>query len=115
MPTPPPPATARPPRNPVALALLWVTGLLVVLVAAAWWRVPRIDPPDTASPLYRINVNTARSYELALLPDIGPAKAAAIVDERQARGAFTGPDDLQRVDGIAATIARRVSPHVCFE
>ena len=47
----------------------------------------------------RVDVNQASVAELTALPGIGPAKAAAIVQERQRRP-FSSIDDLTRVSGI---------------
>ncbi len=48
----------------------------------------------------RINVNTATSEELQLIPGIGPAKAAAIIQYRDEHGRFEAVEDLVRVTGI---------------
>jgi competence protein ComEA len=42
----------------------------------------------------------ARSDELYELPGVGPATAAAIVNDREANGPFATVDDLARVRGI---------------
>jgi len=47
-----------------------------------------------------VNVNTATAAELETLPGVGPATAAAIVDERTRNGPFASIDDLERVPGI---------------
>lgn len=47
----------------------------------------------------RVNINTASVNELTELPGVGPAKAAAIVEERE-RKPFTSVEDLARVSGI---------------
>ncbi|MCS2608984.1 ComEA family DNA-binding protein [Halomonas dongshanensis] len=49
-----------------------------------------------------ININTADAELLAELPGIGPSRATAIIDEREANGEFTSADDLTRVSGIGA-------------
>jgi competence protein ComEA len=46
-----------------------------------------------------LNINTASETELTALPGIGPAKAAAIVEQREQRR-FTSVADLMRVQGI---------------
>ncbi|MEY3019717.1 MAG: hypothetical protein RLZZ272_701 [Actinomycetota bacterium] len=50
----------------------------------------------------RLDVNRASVEELVVLPGIGPAKAAAIVQDRERNGPFQRPEDLQRVGGIGA-------------
>ena len=54
-----------------------------------------------------VNLNTASASELDALPGIGPARAAAILQEREARGPFASVDELSRVPGLGpAAIAR---------
>ena len=54
-----------------------------------------------------VNLNTASLSDLDALPGIGPARAAAILQEREARGPFASVDDLARVSGLGpAAIAR---------
>ena len=48
----------------------------------------------------RIDINRATASELETLPGIGPAKAAAIIEYRDASGPFTTPGDLRNVTGI---------------
>ena len=47
-----------------------------------------------------VDLNTATAEELEELPGVGPAIAAAIVDERERRGRFATVDDLLDVRGI---------------
>jgi competence protein ComEA len=48
-----------------------------------------------------VNVNTADAQAIAQrLDGVGPAKAQAIVDYRQANGPFKTVDDLEKVKGI---------------
>jgi competence protein ComEA len=47
-----------------------------------------------------VDLNRASADELDVLPGIGPATAAAIVDERNRNGPFASVDDLERVPGI---------------
>ena len=59
----------------------------------------------------RLNVNAASEHELTLLFGIGPAKAAAIVQYRQAHGDFGSLDELTAVRGIGPRIVEEIRPH----
>ncbi|MPS32540.1 MULTISPECIES: helix-hairpin-helix domain-containing protein [unclassified Salinivibrio] len=48
-----------------------------------------------------VNINTASEQQLSeQLKGIGPAKAKAIIEYRQAHGEFSSPDALMEVKGI---------------
>jgi competence protein ComEA len=69
---------------------------------------PVAEPLDPAAlpgepavtPSGPVNVNTATATELEALPGIGPALAAAIIEERERRGGFGGIEELEAVRGI---------------
>ena len=48
----------------------------------------------------KININKANEQELQNLPGIGPAKAAAIIEYRNASGPFKVVEDLKSISGI---------------
>jgi competence protein ComEA len=56
-------------------------------------------------PLNRIGVE-----ELAELPGIGPARAAAIAAEREQNGPFASAVELDRVPGIGPRTAEKLAP-----
>ena len=53
--------------------------------------------PEAAGP---VDLNSATAADLEALPGVGPATAAAILDERERRGRFGSVDDLLDVRGI---------------
>lgn len=56
------------------------------------------DPSSEA--LGPVDLNRASAEELERLPGVGPATAAAIVDDRERNGPFVTVDDLERVPGV---------------
>ena len=57
-----------------------------------------------------LNVNTAGAAALEVLPGIGPALAAAIVEHRQRHGPFASVDELVEVSGIGPAKLERIRP-----
>ena len=62
-----------------------------------------------------VNINTAGVQELSELTDIGPVKAAAIVDYRNAHGNFKTPDDLTKVKGIGAKTLEKLRDQITVD
>lgn len=61
---------------------------------------PAKSPAGTAAAKGLIDINTASASRLDELPGIGPGKAQAIVEYRQAKGPFRTPEELKNVKGI---------------
>jgi competence protein ComEA len=61
-----------------------------------------------------INVNTADAELLAELPGVGPSRAQAIIEEREANGNFENADDLTRVSGIGPATVEAFRDQVDF-
>ena len=95
--------------------ILWVAALLGAISAPAFAQTPQpskpaapavttpakpANPTTPAPVVNKINLNTATATELDTLPQIGPARAKAIVEAR-AKGKFKNWDDF---------IARKVVP-----
>ena len=95
--------------------ILWAAALLGAISAPVFAQTPQpsrpaapavTTPAKPASPatpapvVNKINLNTATATELDTLPQIGPARAKAIVEAR-AKGKFKNWDDF---------VARKVVP-----
>ena len=83
-------------------------------------HVPRVgeDAPPPDEPASRgvladgrIDLNAASQAELETLPGVGPARAQAIIAEREVRP-FRVPGDLRRVPGIGEVTFQRLAPLV---
>lgn len=60
-----------------------------------------------------VNINTATTEELQRLPGVGEATATAIIEDRQANGPFSSPEDLMRVSGIGEKKFAKIKAHIC--
>jgi DNA uptake protein ComE-like DNA-binding protein len=95
--------------------ILWGAALLGAISAPVFAQTPQsakpaapavttpakpANPTTPAPVVNKINLNTATATELDTLPQIGPARAKAIVDAR-AKGKFKNWDDF---------VARKVIP-----
>ena len=108
MPAPPPADLAR--ASLLLACLLALPGLWPATAPA-----PGVHPPAGAAPAARLlfgeplDPNRAAAEDLEVLPGIGPARAAAIVAERE-RGPFCGVGGLERVRGIGPSLRAGAEP-----
>lgn len=72
--------------------------------------VPSSKLPPAAGASRLINLNTATAAELELLPGIGPALAARIVEDRTKNGPYKRVDDIDRVKGIGPRLLEKIRP-----
>jgi competence ComEA-like helix-hairpin-helix protein len=72
-----------------------VCFLLLTAYAIPTGLLAKKKPPEAP-----INLNTATSEELQLVPGIGPVTAEKILQMRKSYGAFKSVDDLRAVRGI---------------
>lgn len=82
-----------------AVRLVWGHGDVVVTSRT------EVPPPPA-----RLDINTASDYELAMLPGIGPATAASIVEHRRTHGPFRSLEDLRQVKGIGPKTIEAIRP-----
>ena len=85
--------------------LLSAAVVFALLLAAA---------PALAGDGKTVNVNTATVAEFQLLPRIGPAVAARIVEQREKSGPFKSLDDLLLVRGIGEATYEQLKPFLAL-
>jgi competence ComEA-like helix-hairpin-helix protein len=83
---------------------------------AAYRPAPLLTPPSTAgveeSPGLPVDLNTADSPTLQLVPGIGPSRAGAIIAWREEHGPFESVEDLLEVPGIGPGLLESIRPWV---
>jgi competence protein ComEA len=62
-----------------------------------------------------VNINTANSEQLSLLPRVGPTVAQRIVDFRQENGRFQSLEDLMLVRGIGEKTFELIKPYITLD
>jgi len=60
-------------------------------------------------------INKSRLEDLAMLPGIGPHRAALLLTERQKKGRLQGAEDLLAIPGIGPATVQRLLPLLSFE
>ncbi|MFP3941086.1 MAG: ComEA family DNA-binding protein [Thermoanaerobaculia bacterium] len=91
--------------NPFHRAL--AAALVLLALAAA--------TPAFAVPSGVVNVNTAETAQLELLPRIGPALAGRIIEFREDNGPFEAKEDLLLVRGIGERTLELLEDFVAIE
>jgi competence protein ComEA len=84
-----------------------VSLVFLVLCAIPWSLLAKKKPP--AAP---VNLNTATSEELQLVPGIGPVTAEKILQMRKSYGAFKSVDDLSAIRGIGPKRLEKMRKYV---
>jgi competence ComEA-like helix-hairpin-helix protein len=88
-----------------------VTGLLVLL-ASLLASLPVQAADAKPDPKKAVNINSADSSQLAMLPRVGPSVADRIVDYRKQNGPFKKAEDLMLVQGIGDKTFQLLKPYV---
>ena len=95
----------------VALVALATSGVTYMARHYWWHGGMTVQRQGRALPQpERLNVNTAREYELQLLPGIGPKTAASILKYRRTHGYFSNLDALKKVKGIGPATVEDIRP-----
>jgi competence protein ComEA len=81
-----------------------ILGVLVVIAVAGG--------VEGSQPSGVVNINTASSEELQLLPRVGPALAGRIIEFREANGPFRAVDEILAVKGIGDSSFEKLEPYI---
>lgn len=92
----------------IVAGAFFAAGLIVLGLVMSDRRERSLGVPNPSP----IDLNSASAAEIELLPEVGPALAARIVESREKDGAFRSAKDLDRVRGIGKGTIERVSPLV---
>ena len=84
-------------------------GLLTLAAVLAVAGTVAADGPSSGGV---VNINTAPEEKLQLLPRVGPALAARIVEFREASGPFQTVDEIIAVKGIGEVAFERLRPYI---
>jgi DNA uptake protein ComE-like DNA-binding protein len=110
-------------RTAQSVAFLVGMGVCLALsVGFAQGVLERAEDSPTGTLVGQINPNEAPAASLMRLPQIGTARARAIVAHRDRAGAlegqvpvFTKADDLQQIKGIGPAIVEGLRPWLGFD
>lgn len=95
----------------IALGAAAVTApVLVGHLRGSATRPGAADGAPRVIATHTIDINSAGADELAALPEVGPAMARAIVEDRERRGPFGSVGELERVRGIGPATVRALAP-----
>jgi competence protein ComEA len=85
---------------------------LSILIVLACFAVSIAAAADGSGRANVVNINTADADQLQLLPRVGPALAARIIDYREANGPFRTIDEIVAVKGIGDTSLEQLEPYL---
>ena len=86
-----------------------IAGLVIALLLAAAPGLAADGKPESTK---RVNINSADSSQLSMLPRVGPSVADRIVEYRKENGPFKKPEDLMLVQGIGEKTFQLIKPYL---
>ena len=82
------------------------------LILAAVAVIAIVGTAESSQPSGVVNINTASTGELELLPRVGPALAGRIIEFREANGPFQTVDEILAVKGIGESSFEKLKPWI---
>lgn len=89
-----------------------VTDEMVVYVPSKGEEVEASVGQGSHSKSDKINLNKATQSELETLPGIGPAKAKAIIEYREANGSFESIEGIMSISGFGEKTFEKLKDHI---
>ena len=74
-----------------------------------------VSPEEPSGQGLKIDINTAGAEELQTLPGIGPVKAQAIIEYRNAYGGFVSTEEIMEVRGIGPATYEKIKDRITAE
>jgi competence protein ComEA len=100
----------------LAIVLLLLFAAVPALAEQSAAPSQATPPPAAKAPLQgTVNINTADTTQLTLLPGIGPKAADSIIEYRKSAGDFTSIDDLVKVKGIGPKTMEKLRPYLSLK
>jgi len=93
--------------------LLLASFTLSILSASA--DAPKEAKKEKAKMEGVVNINTATSEQLQLLPGIGEKKAERIIKYREKKGDFKAIEDIKNVKGIGDKLLEKIKDNIVVE
>jgi len=94
--------------------LIVLSAILILTISNAAMAAD-VQPIQASSPTGVVNINTADSTQLALLPRVGAKAAQRILDYRNEHGSFKKTSDLMQVKGFGEKSFERLSAWLTVE
>ena len=89
--------------------------LIAVILISSFTAAFAADTTAAQSPAGVVNINTADSAQLQLLPRVGQKAAQRIIDYRTAHGPFQKATDLMQVKGFGSKSYEQLSAYIVLE
>jgi competence protein ComEA len=85
-----------------------VAGLIIAFLCIPASAQAQANPEVTK----KVNINSADSSQLSMLPRVGPSLADRIVEYRKDNGPFKKPEDLMLVQGVGEKTFQLIKPYI---